>query len=245
VALIRCSSATHAFNPDQRYVELVIDRARTTLTSLTVSGPPAAEIAPPGYYLLFILDFAGTPSVARFFKVSSSYPVVQGVETREDTPTAQYSFPVLEPGQTSEATFRFVNVGVGQLKLREASLEGDLRDETDPGSPNFGIPPKLKNTELVIAPDTANPGNSAVLKVKFTPTDYGTYAGTVWVSTNAPDARGFKISLTARVVGLALEITPVGPRLPGLAFGDVLIEPARPLRSRCGIWEGLTPSFPI
>ena len=53
VAVIRCSSTTHAFNPDQRYVELVIDHTKTTISSLTVSGPPAPEYAPPGYYLLF------------------------------------------------------------------------------------------------------------------------------------------------------------------------------------------------
>lgn len=85
MALIRCSSATHAFNPDQRYVELVIDHSRTTLTALTVAAPPAAEIAPPGYYMLFILDNAGIPSVTRFFKVSSTYQMIQGAETREYT----------------------------------------------------------------------------------------------------------------------------------------------------------------
>src|SRR5215217_1221992 len=55
VVLIRCSSVTHNFNPDQRYVGLVVDKVTRTLTSLTVNAPPTPEIAPPGYYMLFIL----------------------------------------------------------------------------------------------------------------------------------------------------------------------------------------------
>lgn len=62
VALIRCSSATHAFNPDQRYVGLVIQRK--IFGTVTVVSPPNSNIAPPGYYMLFIVDSGNMPSVA-------------------------------------------------------------------------------------------------------------------------------------------------------------------------------------
>lgn len=221
VALIRCSSVTHAFNPDQRYVELVIDNANTRLTTLTVSGPPAAEIAPPGYYLLFILNNAGTPCVARFLRVSASYPIVQGVETSEDKPISTYDFGSVELGKTKEATFTLKNVGVGTLKLSNPSIEGDFRDKTIPAGELFGEPAKLKNTEINISLATANPGYSTVLKVRFTPTAYGTYAGTLNVETTALEARGYTIHLSARVVGLNLELTPAPIRDIALDFGDV------------------------
>src|SRR5205823_4886163 len=39
---------------------------------LTVTAPPHANIAPPGYYMLFIVDANGVPSVAPFVQVSSN-----------------------------------------------------------------------------------------------------------------------------------------------------------------------------
>ena len=39
---------------------------------LTVTGPPTANIAPPGYYMLFLVNNAGVPSIANFVQVLSS-----------------------------------------------------------------------------------------------------------------------------------------------------------------------------
>jgi hypothetical protein len=39
-------------------------------TTLTVSLPPSAAVVPPGYYMLFVLDKTGVPSVAKFVQVS-------------------------------------------------------------------------------------------------------------------------------------------------------------------------------
>ena len=37
---------------------------------LNVTAPPTGNIAPPGYYMLFILNSAGVPSVASFVQLS-------------------------------------------------------------------------------------------------------------------------------------------------------------------------------
>jgi glycosyltransferase involved in cell wall biosynthesis len=66
-ALIRTSSVTHAFNADQRYVGLAIEGRSTG--QLTVASPPDTRVAPPGHYLLFIIDQNGVPSVGRFVRV--------------------------------------------------------------------------------------------------------------------------------------------------------------------------------
>ena len=63
VVLVRPGAPTHAFDMDQRLVELPFTRGAG---SLTATAPPNGNIAPPGYYMLFILNSAGVPSVARF-----------------------------------------------------------------------------------------------------------------------------------------------------------------------------------
>lgn len=64
VALVRCTTVTHHTNTDQRYLRL--DWHRQGDCGLRVSGPANANLAPPGYYLLFLLDDCGVPSVGRF-----------------------------------------------------------------------------------------------------------------------------------------------------------------------------------
>jgi hypothetical protein len=68
IALVRCGSSTHAFNPDQRYVVLPI-HSRTG-ANLVVGAPPSHAVAPPGYYLLFVIDDAGVPSIGRFLRLT-------------------------------------------------------------------------------------------------------------------------------------------------------------------------------
>src|SRR5229473_2662281 len=72
VVLVRLGSSTHAFNMDQRLVGMSFTAGSGTLT---VTAPPTANIAPPGYYMLFILNSAGVPSVASLILLNSSAPV--------------------------------------------------------------------------------------------------------------------------------------------------------------------------
>jgi galactose oxidase-like protein/glyoxal oxidase-like protein len=67
-ALIRCGAVTHGFHMDQRYVGLLIDG--TTANDLTVKLPPNGKVAPPGSYMLFLVDTAGVPSIAHIVKIS-------------------------------------------------------------------------------------------------------------------------------------------------------------------------------
>jgi Domain of unknown function (DUF1929)/Bacterial Ig-like domain (group 2) len=66
VNLIKLGSVTHGFNFGQRMVKLNFTRAGGTLT---VSAPSNANLAPPGYYMLFVIDANGVPSVARMVQV--------------------------------------------------------------------------------------------------------------------------------------------------------------------------------
>jgi len=53
VVLMRNGAVTHAFDMDQRYVGLSFTAGAGVLN---VTGPPNGNIAPPGYYMLFILN---------------------------------------------------------------------------------------------------------------------------------------------------------------------------------------------
>jgi hypothetical protein len=69
VVLIKPGSDTHAYDMEQRLVGLTFT---ATAGALTVNAPPNSNIAPPGYYMLFILNQAGVPSVASFVQVSQN-----------------------------------------------------------------------------------------------------------------------------------------------------------------------------
>jgi hypothetical protein len=64
VIIIRHASSTHAFDMGQRLNTLSFEAAADG-QSLTVTPPSSGRIAPPGPYLLFILNEEGVPSVAQ------------------------------------------------------------------------------------------------------------------------------------------------------------------------------------
>ncbi|MGQ0553072.1 MAG: galactose oxidase-like domain-containing protein [Planctomycetota bacterium] len=74
VVLIRSSSVTHAFDMNQRYVQLSIGIEGITGTfpnfTVPVVPPETGFVAPPGYYLLFVIDSNGIPSVGRWVHVA-------------------------------------------------------------------------------------------------------------------------------------------------------------------------------
>jgi hypothetical protein len=71
VCLIRPSAVTHAFNEDQRYVPLTF--SVHTSCRLTIDAPSDSNIAPPGDYMLFIVE-GGVPSIAKWVRLKTSGP---------------------------------------------------------------------------------------------------------------------------------------------------------------------------
>ena len=69
VALVRLGAVTHSVNMEQRYVPLSYTSGAG---SLTATAPANANIAPPGVYMLFVVDAAGVPSVAKMVTVTGN-----------------------------------------------------------------------------------------------------------------------------------------------------------------------------
>jgi galactose oxidase len=66
VSLIRLGAVTHAFDQNQRFQRLSFTRDGT---GLTVTAPSSPNRAPPGHYLVFILNQDDVPSIARIVRI--------------------------------------------------------------------------------------------------------------------------------------------------------------------------------
>jgi len=64
---IRLSSVTHAFNQNQRLNYLPVSAGDAS--SIMLTAPSSANLAPPGDYMLFLIDSSGVPSVATIVRI--------------------------------------------------------------------------------------------------------------------------------------------------------------------------------
>jgi hypothetical protein len=120
---VRLSSVTHAFNQNQR-----INHLSFTPTpdgeGLLVTAPANGNLAPPGHYMLFILNDAGVPSVARTIQLCTPGPTCTTTPEPPNTP------PVVAIDPPATTT---VVSGTPMTFTGEASddADGDLTDSLE------------------------------------------------------------------------------------------------------------------
>jgi hypothetical protein len=68
--LIKPSAVTHSFNQDQRYLPLAITAASNPARLLAVA-PASGNHAPPGDYLLFVVNQESVPAIAKWVRIGS------------------------------------------------------------------------------------------------------------------------------------------------------------------------------
>ncbi len=66
VSFIRLGAVTHAFDENQRFQRLTFT---ADATGLTVTAPSSSNRAPPGHYMVFILDGSDVPSIAKIVRI--------------------------------------------------------------------------------------------------------------------------------------------------------------------------------
>ncbi|MCA1579195.1 MAG: DUF1929 domain-containing protein [Acidobacteria bacterium] len=66
VTMVRLSSVTHSVNMNQRFNQLTFSRVGS---GLRVNSPTDPNVCPPGHYMLFIINSAGVPSVAKIVQI--------------------------------------------------------------------------------------------------------------------------------------------------------------------------------
>ena len=105
--LVRPGAPTHAFDMEQRLVGMSFTIGNGTLT---VTAPPNGNIAPPGYYMLFLVNTSGVPSVAKFVKLSSSggnpAPTVTSISPTSGTTAGGTAVSITGTGFLAGATVK-------------------------------------------------------------------------------------------------------------------------------------------
>ena len=71
VTLVRNGAVTHSFDMGQRFMDLGFN---VQGGQVNVSMPNDANIAPPGHYMLFFFNAAGTPSYAKIISLNGNHP---------------------------------------------------------------------------------------------------------------------------------------------------------------------------
>ena len=69
VSFVRMGSVTHNVDMDQRFMNLSMT---TGSGAVTITGPANANLAPPGYYMVFLLDDQGVPSMGQIVQLEPS-----------------------------------------------------------------------------------------------------------------------------------------------------------------------------
>jgi hypothetical protein len=68
VTLIRLGSVTHSFNQNQRLNHL---QFAAISGGLQITAPASGNLAPPGHYMLFLVNGNGVPSVASIIQITN------------------------------------------------------------------------------------------------------------------------------------------------------------------------------
>ena len=131
VGLVRLGAATHSQDQGQRYVPLSFTASSSTITA---TAPANSNLAPAGYYMLFITDNAGVPSVAKMIKIQQK-PAVKGVSSDfngDKLSDAVVADPYADPGGVTDAGQVTVLYGTG------STIGGGSVDTLVQGSGNVG-----------------------------------------------------------------------------------------------------------
>jgi hypothetical protein len=70
VVLLHPGAITHHTDPNQRYIRLKVLENESSSDHLKIVSPENGNVAPPGYYLLFIVNRELIPSVGKFIKIT-------------------------------------------------------------------------------------------------------------------------------------------------------------------------------
>src|SRR5215510_8576431 len=217
--LIRPGSSTHASDMEQRLIGLCggTSPCSASNNTLSLTTPPEGSIAPPGYYMLFLLDSAGVPSKARFIQLTpSSYSLVppsgeittpsgdmtitagSTINFGTSTSAAHYSW-VFPGGSPATSTARNPgNVTFSTYGMYTVSLTViDATGNSDPSPPTrtICVLPTSPDFDITVSPAAQEvvPGGLTTYTVTVTP-ESG-FTGTVNLSVGSEN--GFPTGITS------------------------------------------------
>jgi len=125
--LMAPGAVTHANDMSQRTVELALEQRAD---GVKLTAPARAALAPPGYYMLFLVSDQGVPSVARFVRLGTDPPSPGRLEVAQeagDSGSARFSFQQgpLESFELASGEERSTVVAAGTRTVRQTSAPDD------------------------------------------------------------------------------------------------------------------------
>jgi Domain of unknown function (DUF1929)/Glyoxal oxidase N-terminus/Abnormal spindle-like microcephaly-assoc'd, ASPM-SPD-2-Hydin len=202
VALLRLGCTTHTNNMDQRYVGQSIVQRETD--RLTVAGPYDRATAPPGFYMLFLVNRVGVPSVAKMIHLDvPSGPSIGLDPTRVD-------FGQVAIRGYGLAVLKVSNLGTAGLTIQSVSAS--------PAGGPFSVD----------SPPTAllAPGDHVLFTVTFRPRGLAADMGQLNITSDDPTSPAAIVPLE----GSGVVMPPTIFVLPtNLSFGKVAVGDHRAL----------------
>ncbi len=216
-ALVRTGAVTHSFDENARFVPLTFQPGPG---SLSLQAPANANLAPPGYYMLFLVNSAGVPSVAPFVQVSdsptgptpTSTPTPTSSPTPTSTPTPVSDASTDTPTPTSTAT----------PSSTPTASPTPSSTPTDTPTPSSTATPSSTPTASPTPSSTATPSSTPTASPTRTPTATSTSTRTS-TATSTPTRTPTSTSTPS---GSA---TPTSTRTPTpvILLGDSVVEAGR------------------
>jgi hypothetical protein len=139
VSLIKLGTFTHGFNTDLRFIWLQIQSKGSS--SVTVSAPVNAKIAPPGYYMIHVLNSAGVPSIAKVIKIpgtaspphGDTTPPSVGITSPADAATISGPSSGVTVAVAGTASDESGGSGIQKVEVKVGSNPFKLATATGPG----------------------------------------------------------------------------------------------------------------
>ena len=121
-SLIRLGSVTHAFNIDQRYLELA---HQASSGGLNIQAPANSNLAPPGHYMLFLVDTNGVPSTAAMVQLPAL-----GEDSEPPTAPSSLTAATVTGRVALSWTAASDNIGVVEYNVYRSTVSGFLPSST-------------------------------------------------------------------------------------------------------------------
>jgi hypothetical protein len=201
VVLVRNGTVTHAFGMDQREVGLPFTVGNG---SLTVTAPPNGNIAPPGYYMLFILNSSGVPSVAAFVQMTTS---TSGSSVLATLPlqTATQSAPQSTVGGQSQAETPTRTIDQAQTKVSNATgpVEGESGRQTSSSDSMSAPAINVRGTWSGTFVSKRSDDSSFKMTVVIDPDSYGHLIGRSTLTSDCLSHALLQVTVTGSKIVLA------------------------------------------
>jgi galactose oxidase-like protein/IPT/TIG domain-containing protein/glyoxal oxidase-like protein len=202
--LIRPGSSTHSFDFDQRLVGMSFTAGTG---SLTVTAPPNSKIAPAGYYMLFLINNKGVPSVASFVLLgisgSNPAPTVTSISPNTGTTAGGNGVTITGTGFLSGATVTLGGTAATGVSVVNSTSINATTAAHAAGAANVVV----TNTDNQIGSLTSgytysNPGNPAPNVTSITPNSGPASGGTAVTITGTGFLTGATVSLGTAATGV-------------------------------------------